>query len=800
MVPHSACGSQTVPPGMRVFPRKRLRSLVIHALVATCVASGVEVLARGAVAPTGGDDGAVAREAATRAATATVSAARDADEDPAGPGPAGPRPRVGLVLSGGGARGAAHIGVLRVLEELDIRVDAIAGTSMGSIIGGLYAAGLSPDEIEDAIGGVAWGETFSDKPPRSHMSLRRKRDQRDFMVALELGLKRGGFAYSRGIFQGQNLDLLIKRFAATAELIEDFDALPIPYRAVATDAATGESVVIDSGDLATAMRASMSVPGVFEPVLLDGRLLVDGGLSAQTPVHVVRRMGVDVVIVVDLTVEDDVSASALNTPFGLLANLLMLDVTRNARNDLDSLEDRDVLIKPDLGTFTSTDFANAVAIIGPGEDAARSMAWRLREFSCSPGEFDDYLASMRRERKNAFRVDRIVVRNGSRLSDDVILGRLGVEAGDIVDFEHLQSGIEYVYGLGYFEKVTYDIQSRGGENVLVLHVERKEWGPVYARFGLELHSDFRGNSGFDAGTRILVTEVDAYGAEWITDVQIGDYNLIRTAFYQPLERSLSWFVEPSVSYSVDNFDIFLSDGSRVAEYQLEELRADVDLGYTFGNWGEVRAGIARGAGKGSRVTGSPFFPSGNYDLGALDAQFETDTLDRWDFPSAGEYLRARFEMQLEELGSSQTIGITEVDATIARSLSSYTVHAWTTASISDRDPQTQNVHGIGGLFRLSGLAEDELLGQVAGMAGLGVRKRFGDLESIVRQNTYLGLTLETGGAWFPDDSMTLDSMRVAGSLFVAMDSFVGPMYAAWGHAEGGRDRLYLVLGRSVHHR
>ena len=230
--------------------------------------------------------------------------AQDSDQPAAEEVPAR-RPRVGLVLSGGGARGAAHIGVLRVLEDLHVPIDAIAGTSMGSIIGGLYAAGLSPDQIQDAIAGVAWGEAFKDKPPRSNSSFRRKQDDRDFLVGLELGLHKDGFSYARGLLQGQNLGLLLKHFAAGAELVEDFDSLPIPYRAVATDAITGDPVVLDSGDLAQAMRASMSVPGVFEPVEIDGRLLVDGGMSAQTPISVARRMGVDILIVVDLTDEED---------------------------------------------------------------------------------------------------------------------------------------------------------------------------------------------------------------------------------------------------------------------------------------------------------------------------------------------------------------------------------------------------------------------------------------------------------------------------------------------------------------
>lgn len=723
--------------------------------------------------------------------------ARDADRTAEEAAPAR-RPRVGLVLSGGGARGAAHIGVLRVIEELHVPIDAVAGTSMGSIIGGLYAAGLSPDEIQDAIEGVAWGEAFKDKPPRSNSSYRRKQDDRDYLVSLELGLHSDGFSYSRGLLQGQNLGLLLKHFAAGAELVEDFDSLPIPYRAVATDAITGAPVVLDSGDLAQAMRASMSVPGVFEPIEIDGRLLVDGGMSAQTPVSVARRMGVDVLIVVDLTEEEDVSTDAINTPFSLLANLLLMVVTRNAREELGTLSLRDVLIKPDLGAYSSADFGAASQMVPPGERGARALAWRLREFSIPEDEFDLRIAGIRRELREQVRIDRVVVLNDSKLADEVILERLDLRVGTETDLRTLQAGIDEVYGLGYFESVTYDLERRGGENVMVVRAKRKSWGPHYARFGLQLSSDFQGRNVFSAGTRILFTEMNASGGEWVTDAQIGDVSLLRSAFYQPLDRGLRWFVSPHVEYGRKNLDIYTRAGARAAEYQVEKLFAGFEGGYVFGNWAELSAGYDYGEGKGHRRTGDPSLPSGSFGIGELFMAFEADTLDSWDFPTDGSFLNAKLRLLREDLGAEQDVEAVELNASTTRTRDKYTSTAWARVGYSDEAPQIQNFHSVGGLFNLSGLADDQLIGSSAGMLGFGLRKRFGDLEATLQRNTYLGVTGELGGAWFDGESVTTKSLVAAGSLYLAMDTLVGPFYLAWGHAEGGHDRLYLVLGRTVH--
>lgn len=700
------------------------------------------------------------------------------------------------MLSGGGARGAAHIGVLRKLEELNIPIDAVAGTSMGSIIGGLYAAGLSPDQIQDAIAGVAWGEAFKDKPSRSNMSMRRKQDDREYLIALELGIHSDGFSYSRGLLQGQNLGLLLKQFAAGAELVEDFDELPIPFRAVATDAVTGEPVVLGSGDLAQAMRASMSVPGVFEPIEVDGRLLVDGGLSAQTPISVARRMGVDVLIVVDLTIEEDVSPDAISTPFTLLAHLMLKAVTSNAQIELGQLSSDDILIKPNLEGFSSASFDSAVSMIQPGETAAEALAWRLSSLSIPTDEFHHRVQLIRRQLSDHVRIDRVVVLNESRLADEVILERLNIQTGVQTTLPQLQHSIDQVYGLGYFETVSYDLERRGGENVLVVRVKSKSWGPNYARFGLQLSSDFQGRSVFSAGTRLLFTELNSRGGELVTDVQFGDTSLLRSEFYQPLDLGLNWFVAPRVEFGRNNLDIYDTSGSRVAEYQIEKYFGALDVGYVLGNWGEIRTGYELGNGKGNRRTGSPALPSGNFNIGEAFVGFEADTLDTWAFPSTGDYLSTKFRVLREGIGAEVDSDVFEVAGSATRTRSKYTTTLWGHVGVSNDGLDYQNVQGVGGLFNLSGLADDQLIGQRAGMLGLGLRKRFGDLEATLQRTTYVGATLETGGAWFEDESVTLDSLLTAGSLYLAMDTVIGPFYLAWGHAEGGHDRLYLVLGRT----
>ena len=285
--------------------------------------------------------------------------------------------RVGLVLSGGAARGLAHIGVLKALEEQGVVIDAIAGTSMGAVVGGLYAAGYSIAELEQLATELDWQQALSDAPPREDIPFRRKQDDRDFLVKQKLSFRDDGtLGLPLGVLQGQNLAVLLEKLFARAGAVDDFDDLPIPFRAVAADISTGEAVVFSHGHLALAVRASMSIPAVLTPVEVDGRLLVDGGISNNIPVDIARSMGVDRVIVVDIG-SPLASTESLQTVFNILNQSVALLTRRNSEAQLATLQQQDILIQPELAGFGITDFARAQGMMDAGYRAADALQWRL---------------------------------------------------------------------------------------------------------------------------------------------------------------------------------------------------------------------------------------------------------------------------------------------------------------------------------------------------------------------------------------------------------------------------------------
>ncbi|MGH8149031.1 MAG: patatin-like phospholipase family protein, partial [Steroidobacteraceae bacterium] len=323
--------------------------------------------------------GALAVVAAALASLALgPSAARAAGlTNPPPPVPPHHRLRIGLVLSGGGARGAAHIGVLEMLAKMRIPIDAIAGTSMGAVVGGLYASGLSPAEIKSMMDSVNWNDAFSDEPPRKDLSFRRKEERLQFPMKLPLGLRGGKLRLPRGLLEGETLTRILRRLTLPVAEITNFDDLPTPFRAVATDLTTGEPVVMRAGDLATAMRASVSAPGVFSPVERDGRLLVDGGISENLPIDVAREMHVDVLIVVDVGFPL-YPRNRLVSPAVISDQMLAILIRRESERQLATLAPRDVLITPNLGDASSFDFSIIKRAIGAGEQAAQAAAPRLR--------------------------------------------------------------------------------------------------------------------------------------------------------------------------------------------------------------------------------------------------------------------------------------------------------------------------------------------------------------------------------------------------------------------------------------
>ncbi|MBW2506662.1 MAG: patatin-like phospholipase family protein, partial [Deltaproteobacteria bacterium] len=369
--------------------------------------------------------------------------------------PAG-RPKVCLVLSGGGARGTAHIGVIEVLEEMRIPIDCITGTSMGSIVGGLYASGISPREIKEALAAIDWQDAFNDNIPRKDRSFRRKRDDDLYLIKHKPGMGDDGkIKLPTGFLQGQKIDLIFKELALPVSGIRDFDELSIPFRAVATDITTGEAVVLSSGDLAKSMRASMSVPSIFAPVEMDGRLLVDGGVSNNLPVDVARDMGADIVIAVDISTPLK-KREELTSAVSITGQLTGILTRRNTEAQIAILSGKDILIVPDLTGISSADFNESLAAIPKGKAAAEQQREQLAGLAVSQADYGKIGRAMPERKKISPVIDFVKLDNRSRVSDEVILARIDVKTGEPLDVQALEHDIGIIYGLELFENVDYE--------------------------------------------------------------------------------------------------------------------------------------------------------------------------------------------------------------------------------------------------------------------------------------------------------------------------------------------------------
>jgi NTE family protein len=478
-----------------------------------------------------------------------LPAGAKAGEDAQQP-PAPPRPRIGLVLAGGGARGGAHIGVLQVMEELKIPVDCVAGTSMGSIVGGLYSAGMSPGEMQDALEKVDWEQLLSSKLERKRVAFRRKEDDDLSLFPFELGVGRKGISSKGGLIGGGKIDFLLHSLTLNTAGARTFDQLRIPFRAVAADLATGDPVVIDHGNLADAMRASMSIPGVFTPVTLDGRVLIDGGIAMNLPVDVAFELCADRVIAIDVGTPPKTDVSGLGT-FGVMAQMIAVMSKRNVVEQRSRIPADSLLITPDLGDVGTGDFSKIDAAIAAGVAAARQQEAELRAFAVPDTEFDAFLGRQRRgggQLVPEATVDDIRVqvqaRDGSVNPSPRLAERIKTETGKPLDTAVLYSDLVKVSQAGEYENVTFSLEPVEGRNELVIEAKEKSWGPGYVSFGLSAESDFEGDSAFSAIVDYRRPKLNRFNAESKTLIFAGDQSGISTEFYQPLGYSGFRFVPP----------------------------------------------------------------------------------------------------------------------------------------------------------------------------------------------------------------------------------------------------------------
>jgi NTE family protein len=705
------------------------------------------------------------------------------------------RPKVCLVLSGGGARGAAHVGVLKVLEELRVPVHCIAGTSMGSIVGGAYASGMSVPDMEKMIAGMSVAKLFKELPPRTELSFRRKLDDFINYVGPEIGTSRGKTTLGKGVVSGVQLETMLREIARLPGY-RDFDALPIPYRAVATDLVTGKAVVFDEGELANVMRASMAVPGAVSPAEYRGMVLVDGMLTSNLPVEVGRSMGADVIIAVNVGTPL-LKREELRNIFGVASQMLSILTEQNVQVSLAQLRPDDILISPDLGDYSTGDFDNLAKIAPLGETAARQMAQRLAQLSLPPAEYAALRARQQVTVEADTRpVDEIRFENLKTVNPKSAEAVMRTLVGEPLDTAQLDADMRRLYGTGDFEHVNYRILDVAGRRVLSVEAVEKAWGPNYLRLGIGLFSDFGGETYFSLLAGHRMTWLNSYGAELRTDAEIGFNNSLRVEFYQPLSVRGTTFIAPRIKAQLGRVDIF-SGTDRVAVYNVEERTLGLDFGINLMRYGELRAGVERGRLLPRLDTGRSLIDPADvtHERGAYRVQLLLDQIDSVDFPRAGWAAGAELYASSRDLGA-------DVD------YNKWLVYGNTTHSFGDNTFRLRAVAGgrlgssalpaydqfqWGGFLRQSGYATGQLIGSEFAFAQVIYYHRI--LRGSLFDGAYGGLSLEAGRYRKPlVPGNTSGDLRSA-ALFVSADTVIGAAYLAYGWAEDGTRTAYFFLGR-----
>ena len=714
------------------------------------------------------------------------------------------RPRIGLVLSGGGARGAAHIGVLKVLEEHRIPVDAIAGTSMGAVVGGLYASGLSAADIERVMTSVDWQDAFRDRPVRTDLNFRRKLEDQNFLVKFPLGLKGRKFRVPRGLIQGQKFTQILRGLTLPVAQVQSFDDLAIPFRAVATDIVTGDRVILDHGDLTTAMRASLSAPGVFAPVEADGRMLVDGGLSSNLPIDVAREMGVDVLIVVDCgfpLMERGKLVSVATVSNQMLAIL----IRHNTAEQRKTLKPGDVIIDPALGDFSSLDFSEHEKAMRIGAEAARGQAERLAALSLPEAEFQRIMQARTDRRTDLPRVSFLRIEPGSEKYADAINSLFEDQVGKEVSVPRLTRRVGELYGQGNLEIMDYQLvpgeTAPGGtpDYGLAFTTRRNSWGPNYLRFGLQLQNDFEGNSSFNAAARGTLAEITRYGGEWVWDFQVGETPRVATEVYLPVGYRSRWFVAPHAEVEIRTLPLVDEDERILAEYRVRTADFGVDFGRELGNYGEIRVGAGRSIGSARVRVGDPLLPPTEFDGYKYFGEFRYDTVDNVNFPRRGATFQLGWQGERDLEDDSQSADLMVFDQLYAHSWGRNTAILWTTAGTrldSDVDV-VRSYFTLGGFLNMSGLTPESLVGPNFAIArGIYYRQVGTGGQGFLNVPVYLGTSLEMGNVWNARRDLSFDTAKTNGSLFLGLDTLLGPVYFATGFDDEGGSAYYLFLGRT----
>ncbi len=707
------------------------------------------------------------------------------------------RPRVGLVLGGGGAKGGAHIGVLRVLDELGVPVDCVAGTSMGALIGGIFAAGMPPRQLQDSVLAIDWSRTFGGQGSRDRMPIERKLTELNYSNSLEFGLNRGRLQAPGGLLASQDIEGQIWELIAGAETTRNFDDLPIPFRAVATDMMRGEMVVLDTGDLAVAMRASMAIPGAFSPVLLDGRVLADGGLMRNLPIDVVRDLCADVVIAVWMTTPPPTPAD-FGSALSVVGRSVDVMVIANEKAQIRTLTDADVGIDVAVGDIGTLDFERIGEAIELGRRAAESRREALARYALPREEYRVWRAAVEGDGVDRYTVADVRILGLERVNPEYVAAQLKhTKAGATVLPQQIASDAERIFALGDFQRVGYRLDGPKGKRIVEFQPVEKPWGPNFVRFDLGLAALGDGEVRAIVRGDLDRTWLNALGGQWHGAAQIGQQSLLSTDFYQPLDVDQRYFVQPTLSLESSLEDIYQA-GERIARYDIRELYAQLDLGMNLGTRAQLRGGVRRGWLEAARDTGDLALPELDRTPDtSLRFRLVYDTRDSAALPTDGSFLNFRYVDAGRWLGGDFDYSLYEGVFQRAFDIggNSFSVILGGGDTLEGELPATEQIE-LGGIGTFPGLRPGELRGGSYWFAGTSYSWRLADLQPLFGQALYGGLRLQAGDMSDRIDAVGDDVIYgIAGTL--SGRTPVGAFLLSLGWVEESGLRLQFTLGRAV---
>ena len=706
------------------------------------------------------------------------------------------REKTGLVLSGGGARGFAHVAVLEALEANQVQIDYIAGTSMGAVVGALYASGLSAAEVREKLLSVDWNSTLQDVTDRNERSFRNKSFEGRNFLGLDLGIGPESVRLPLAVLRGQKLALALNELMLETATVSDFDALPIPFRAMATDLATGDAVVLGRGSLATALRASMAVPVVYSPVEIDGRLYVDGGVANNLPIDVARDMGADRVIAVD-TSSLRYSTNELTSVVTVVDQLTNLLTRRNTEAQLEKLTDKDRLIEIFPEGIATAEFNKAENALALGRESLSAVPDIFLSFAVDSENYATW---------NAKRSDRDeppplafveVISDAPRTSSKTIANRLTVRPGQPLDNERLKSDLGKIYALETIDQVEVSVVEKDDQIGLSLETKEKAWGPDYLDFGFTLEDSLDGRASYNLNGVIRATNINPLGGEWRTELTLGDKTRVTSELYQPIDYGSDWFATAVLGFLREDRALY-EQGTLTSTYATEIREFGFDAGYSLDTRGEFRIGFRQAKIKNNKLLGAESL-SAKVDDSRYFARAGFDTLDSLGFPTQGVRVLGEYSIYDAALGATRHYdGVTldilyplyhNTGTTVLGQ--GYLGYLFETA-VTDVTPR----YSLGGFTRLSGYSPNEISGRHAGLVSLMAYQRLNEHAIVpMDQPLFIGFSLEAGNVFQDRDDLRWDKTLSGGSLFIGADTAVGPGYLSFGRTEGGRQSVTLSVGR-----